>query len=70
MAERHAQLERAAKGATRYRVVSLPAPRYPPAAGRYLRQLARAQRGDAAEAAARRPSAQLEREYRTIIVSR
>ena len=35
-----------------------------------LRQLARAQRGGAAGAAARRPGAQLEREYRTIIVSR
>ena len=45
----------------------------PAAGGRdavQLRQLARAQRGGAAGAAARRPVAQLEREYRTIIVSR
>ena len=54
MAERHAQLERAAGGRDAVQ----------------LRQLARAQRGGAAGAAARRPVAQLEREYRTIIVSR
>ena len=44
----------------------------PAAGGRdavQLRQLARAQRGGAAGAAARRPGAQLEREYRTIIGS-
>jgi hypothetical protein len=44
----------------------------PAAGGRdavQLRQLARAQRGGAAGAAARRPVAQLEREYRTIIDS-
>ena len=44
----------------------------PAAGGRdavQLRQLARAQRGGAAGASARRPGAQLEREYRTIIGS-
>ena len=51
MAERHAQLERAAGGRDAVQ----------------LRQLARAERGGASGAAARRPGAQLEREYRTII---
>jgi len=50
-AQRHAQLERAAGGRDAVQ----------------LRQLARAERGGASGAAARRPGAQLEREYRTII---